>query len=61
MDRELHRVEVELEEDAGHAAVVLKYAGVVRHAVLMRVQRLRARRDVCRRDDVHEVLVRDEG
>ena len=61
MNRDLQRVEVELEEDAGSAAVVVKHACVVGHAVLICVQRLGAWRNVCRRYDVEEVLIRDEG
>ena len=52
-----HRVQVELEEDAGCAGVVRERAGVVRDAVLVRVQRGGAWGDVSRRDYMEEVLV----
>ena len=58
---DLERIEVELEENARCAAVVVKHASVVGYAVLVRVERLGARRDVCRGYDMEEVLVRDEG
>ena len=60
MNREVKRFEVELEEDSRRAAVMVKYTRVVRHAVLVGVQRLGTGWDVGGRHDVDEILVRDE-
>ena len=56
----MQRLKIKLEEDSGCAAVVVKDTRVVRHAVLVGVQGLGTRRDVGGRNDVEEVLVRDE-
>ena len=56
----MQRLKIKLEEDSGCAAVVVKDTRVVRHAVLVGVQGLGTRRDVGRRDNMEEVLVRDE-
>ena len=57
VDREAERVELEFEEDAWCALIVLHDAGVVRDAVLVRVQWCRAGCDVGGWHDVQEVLV----
>ncbi len=60
MDGDLEGIKVELEEDARCAAVVVEHPCIVGHAVLVRLERFRARRDVRGRDDVEEVLVRNK-
>ena len=40
MDSDLQRIEIELEEDAGRAAVMVKSASIVGYAVLVRVEGL---------------------
>ena len=52
MYSETQWLDVEFEEDARNTAVVLQLAGVMRDAVLVRLQRLRARSDVRRRYDM---------
>ena len=54
------RFQIELEEDAGRGLAVLEHALVVCDRVLVGAHRVRARRDVRRRDDCEEVLVRRE-
>ena len=60
MDCELEGFKVELEEDSGCPAVMVEDTGVVGHAVLVRIQRGRARSDVCGGDHMEEILVRDK-
>lgn len=60
VQRDAERVEVEFEEDAGGAAVVLDLTRVVCDGVLMRVERGTAGCNVGCWDDVKEVLVGDE-
>jgi hypothetical protein len=60
MDRQTQRLQVELEENSWRAFAVLQYTGVVRDAILICVNRLCARSNVCRWHDVYEILVRDK-
>lgn len=55
-----HRVEVEFEENSRCAFVMFDFAGVMGYAVLMSMERSRARRNVGRWDNVQEVLEGDE-
>lgn len=61
MDRQAQRFHVELEENAGGTAIMLKHARVVRNTVLVCAERRGARRNVSRRDDMEEVLVGDKS
>jgi hypothetical protein len=57
---ELDRIDFELEEDSGSAAVVLKNSCVVGDAILAGVEGGLTGSDVLCGDDVQEVLVGDE-
>ena len=60
MYRETHGFHVKLKEDSGHASVVFQFTCVMRDTVLVRLQWARSWRNVCCRDDIEEVRVRDE-
>ena len=56
-DGETDGLNVKLEEDSRDANVVTDFPLVVRHTVLVRMQRFRARCDVCGWDDSKVVLI----
>lgn len=56
-DGETDGLNVKLEEDSWDANVVADFPLIVRHTVLVRMQRLRARCDVCGWDDSKVVLI----
>jgi hypothetical protein len=60
MYRKGDRIKIKLEEDAWRALVVFHNTLVVSDAVLMRLQWLGPWSDVCRRHDMHEILVSHE-
>lgn len=60
MDRDNHWVQVKLEENARSALVVTKLASIVSNAVLVRMKRCGAWRNVGSRDHMEVVLVCDE-
>ena len=57
MDCELHRLEVELEEDSRRATMVVQGPSVMSDAVLMCVERLRTGCNVRRWHNMQEVLI----
>lgn len=60
MDCDIQGVELKLEEDSWSAPTVIDLASVVGNTVLIRTQWLTPGRDVCRRNDMKEVLVGNE-
>jgi len=60
MDRDVQRIEFELEEDSWSALAMIRLSSVMGDTVLVRPQRFAPRWDVCGRDDLKKVLVGNE-
>jgi hypothetical protein len=57
----VQRIELKFEEDSWGALSVVGLPSVMGHTVLVCTQGLASRWDVCRRDNVKEVLIGDES
>lgn len=61
MDCDVQRIELKFEEDSWSATAMVDLSSVMGDTVLVRSQWLAPRCNVRRRNDVKEVLIRDES
>lgn len=60
MNRDIHRVKVEFEENSRGTLVVVNDASIMRDTVLVGVKRITSRSDIGCRNDMQEVLIGSE-